>query len=221
MQDEPFGQSAVVAQARASLHEKSPKHWLCPGVSASSKQKQLVPAQGGAPHRNGLQAQTPLEQLPEQQASGCVHGLPTAVQATQVCWRQTKPGAQAAVHVPPQPSLAPPHLPVQLGVQHAPLWQVCPLAHVVPHVPQFCVSECVSTQAPALDGPASAGQHVWGAEHRLPVPQMQLAGPPPAETQLLPLGPQSVPVQQTPLTQVWLQQRWSAPQSVSVAHPLH
>jgi hypothetical protein len=130
-------------------------------------------------------------------------------------------GRQVAAHLPllvqtcppPQVPQVAPHwsgpqlLPAQFGVQHAPLWQVWPGEHTFPHVPQFWTSDCVSTQAPALVGPASAGQHVWVAGHRLPLPQIQLLGPPPDETQLLPRGPQSVPVQQTPVTQVLRQQR--------------
>ena len=115
----------------------------------------------------------------------------------------------------------PQRLPVQVGVQHVPLWQVWPLAHGFPHPPQLVGLVCRSTQAPALVGPASAGQHVWVAGHTLPVPQMQLAGPPPAETQLLPRGPQSVPVQQTPVTQALRQQTWPALQSFSVEQPPH
>ena len=56
-----------------------------------------------------------------------------------------------AVQVPPQPSLAPPHLPVQLGVQQLLLWQTWPLPQIWEHVPQCAASVWVLTSHPSLN----------------------------------------------------------------------
>jgi hypothetical protein len=57
---------------------------------------------------------------------------------------------QEAVQVPPQPSLAPPHLRVQLGVQQLLLWQTWPLPQTWVHVPQCVASVWVLTSHPSF-----------------------------------------------------------------------
>jgi len=64
---------------------------------------------------------------------------------------QTSPAWQAVVQLPQRVASGETQAPLQSSNPawhwHAPLWQVCPVPHALPHAPQFCGSELPFTHA--------------------------------------------------------------------------